>query len=317
MKKKLMGLAMVVGLIALLASVWLVPTTAKAIEYELPLAMENKTAEPDWYVVEDATSGTLHYNPSGATFDFSFEATGLTPLTSYDLIYYADPWAGEFGAFLAEFVTDEDGIIPVTPVSLELNENLPNEPDDNMVENYCEIMCGEHLCNPDATTCYGAKIWLVLSSDYDRENTMMIAWQPLLYLFELNLINYQYEPEVGLPASGTILPASIGVDISPLELAFGTIQQGTISDTMEVTIENTGSVDIKASILVTDLVGTLFGDCLEASINEIDWEDADTWSYTPILVETSEIVYLRLNVPAGYTLGTFTGKVFFLIEVAP
>lgn len=317
MKNKLMKLAMIVGVLALLASVGLVSTVAEATEYELSLTLENKTGEPDWYVVQDTTSGTLHYNPSGATFDFAFEATGLQPETNYDLIYYTDPWAGDFGAFLATFTTDQSGNIPLTPQSLALNENLPNEPDTNMVENYCEKMCGDHTCNSTVTQCQGAKIWLVLSSDYDRDNTKLIAWNWGSYLFELDLITYQYKPAIGLPSQGTVLPASIGVDISPLNLNFGTIKQGAMSNVLPITISNTGSVNIKATALVTDITGTLGTDCLELSSDGAVWVDSQVWNYTPILAGTSKVVYARLNVPSGYPLGTFTFTTFFLIQVAP
>ena len=37
----------------------------------------------------------------------------------------------------------------------------------------------------------GAKIWLILSSDVDCENSKMIGWNPTEYLFEHNLIYYE------------------------------------------------------------------------------------------------------------------------------
>ncbi len=36
----------------------------------------------------------------------------------------------------------------------------------------------------------GAKIWLVLSDDYDESSKMMKAWNPTEYLFEYDLITY-------------------------------------------------------------------------------------------------------------------------------
>lgn len=36
----------------------------------------------------------------------------------------------------------------------------------------------------------GAKIWLVLSSDYDAVNSKMIAWNPTEYLYEYDLMTY-------------------------------------------------------------------------------------------------------------------------------
>jgi hypothetical protein len=42
----------------------------------------------------------------------------------------------------------------------------------------------------DANHPTGAKIWLVLSSDYDSGSNSMTAWNPNEYLFEYNLIKY-------------------------------------------------------------------------------------------------------------------------------
>ena len=42
----------------------------------------------------------------------------------------------------------------------------------------------------DANYPDGAKIWLVLSDDYDGTNTKMTAWNPTEYLFENNLITF-------------------------------------------------------------------------------------------------------------------------------
>ena len=46
------------------------------------------------------------------------------------------------------------------------------------------------LPHSDDANTDGAKIWLVLSSDYDATNTKMIGWDPTEYLYENNLITY-------------------------------------------------------------------------------------------------------------------------------
>jgi hypothetical protein len=118
------------------------------------LLLENKV-EGVWDPLNgDGTWGVLKWAGDGNTFDFSatLEAHGLTPSTSYSLIYYADGWPGNISA----------------------NPNL-----------------GIDMPDPaDANHPTGAKIWLVLSSDYDSGSKSMTAWNPNEYLFEYNLIKY-------------------------------------------------------------------------------------------------------------------------------
>jgi len=110
----------------------------------------------------------LDYTTTGPTFDYTLTAIGLTPNTDYSLIYYADPWKGDNpGALIGSITTNGTGF-DYSSASVELNMDLPSSPDTNY---------------PD-----GAKIWLVLSADYD--GTKMIDWNPDNYLFEFSLIKY-------------------------------------------------------------------------------------------------------------------------------
>jgi hypothetical protein len=80
---------------AVMLSLVVVPATVTAVSYTNSVTLENKTGDPDWYVVaDDDYSATLQYNASGITFDFYLG--GKVPVASdnYSLIYYADPWAG-------------------------------------------------------------------------------------------------------------------------------------------------------------------------------------------------------------------------------
>ncbi|MFC2069206.1 DUF4382 domain-containing protein [Chloroflexota bacterium] len=149
--------------------------------------------EDDWSIVEEGASGKLEYNLSGETFDFEFEGEGLEPDTSYTLIYYADPWPGngdpaETGAWIMSGTSDGNGELELQE-SVDLNTDLPNPSDDN----YDIPVNGQ---NPP-----GAKIWLVLSADYNNnivETGPMTEWNPEEYLFEGNTVTYDdtdWEPE--------------------------------------------------------------------------------------------------------------------------
>jgi len=122
----------------------------------------------DWSIVEGGAWGKMIYNLSGPEFAFVFNGHELEANTGYSLIYYADPWPGNHpGALIASGTTCIEGNINLVGYT-DLGMDLPH-PDD---ENYLD----------------GAKIWLVLSSDYD--GSKMIGWQPTEYLFENNLITY-------------------------------------------------------------------------------------------------------------------------------
>ena len=113
--------------------------------------------------------GTLTYKTASDKFEYSFSASGLNTGTSYDLIYYADGWPGNHpGALIGTYNTGSGNSISVSNQSKDLGMDLPNSADANYPA--------------------GAKIWLVLSSDYD--GTKMIGWNPAEYLFEMNLITY-------------------------------------------------------------------------------------------------------------------------------
>lgn len=121
------------------------------------MLMENKDPVT-WAIISDGISGTLNYNTSGSTFDYSFSGVAPVNNAAYELIYYVDPWPGTGGCSIGTGSSDGSGIISFAGTP-ELNMDLVN-----------------------------AKIWLVLDADYD--GTSMTAWNPTSYLFETNVINY-------------------------------------------------------------------------------------------------------------------------------
>ena len=125
--------------------------------------------EEGWDIVEDGAWGKMKYNLSGETFDFVFNGHGLVPGTSYILIYYPDPWSGDcyILCFGDEVVADSEGNVHIVG-SVDMDTNLPAECDKNKD---------------------GAKIWLVPSRDWDDG---MTGWNPESYLFEYDLITFEY-----------------------------------------------------------------------------------------------------------------------------
>lgn len=146
----------------------------------------------DWSIVDDGAWGKMKFNLAGPTFDFNFNGKGLEPNTEYSLIYYADKpdrfvnWGGNNpGKLIANGTSNEDGNIHLGD-SIDLGMDLPHSDDAN-----ADISNHDYSGAPDFyATATGAKIWLVLSEDYDKDNTKMIAWNPEKYLFESDLITY-------------------------------------------------------------------------------------------------------------------------------
>jgi hypothetical protein len=126
-----------------------------------------------WRIVPDCAWGRLEYNHEGSEFEYDFYGYGLLPDT-YDLIYYADPWPGDNPGALIDSGSTADSEIHIFG-SVDLEMDLPDSEDAN--EN-------------------GAKIWLVLSEDYVYDEVThtgsLKKWNPTKYLFENNLIVYDY-----------------------------------------------------------------------------------------------------------------------------
>ena len=146
----------------------------------------------DWSIVDGGAWGMMKYNLAGPEFEYDFNGKGLEPNTDYSLIYYADKpdrfvnWGGNNpGALIASGTSNGGGNIHLGG-STELNMDLPHQNDAN-----ADITEHDYCGPPDYyTTCTGAKIWLVLSSDYNPTTRTMTAWNPTEYLFESYLITY-------------------------------------------------------------------------------------------------------------------------------
>jgi hypothetical protein len=135
----------------------------------------------------------MKYNLLGEQLRFSLQGKRLLPETDYTLIYYPDPWPGNGLICLGSNTTNANGNVQIHGKA-DIPFGLPAPYDENF--------------NPiEPSGASGAKIWLVLSNDVkcdaslDEDSgevldpTAMIGWNPADYLFEGNLIVYQYFPE--------------------------------------------------------------------------------------------------------------------------
>ena len=130
------------------------------------LYLVEKDPSGEWPVVDGGAWGKMKYNLSGSTFNFVFNAHGLEADTDYTLIYYPDPWPGDGLICLGTGTANTNGDVHI---KARVNTgDLPAEADEND----------------------GAKIWLVLSSDVECDNSGMIGWNPTEYLFEYDLITF-------------------------------------------------------------------------------------------------------------------------------
>ncbi len=138
--------------------------------------------------------GTLTYNLVSNVFEYEFEAEGLNGGGDYSLIYYADrqdrfnnPGGDNPGALIAEFTADENGEISEQGTkNLGMDLPHPNDWNGTADADYCKKANGYD----DYELCRGAKIWLVPSSDYNK-NTKQVNWSNMNdYLYETDLITY-------------------------------------------------------------------------------------------------------------------------------
>lgn len=138
------------------------------------LRLENKNPQ-NWEEVytSDLIYGDLTWAGDGPTFDFqtTFVGHGLTPSTSYTLIYAPDPWPqglpGTPSTVLGTNSSDASGDLTISG-NPNLGYDIPHTSDLNYPT--------------------GGKIWLVLSADHD--GTKMVNWNPTAYLFETAFIKY-------------------------------------------------------------------------------------------------------------------------------
>jgi len=193
----------ILGIISLILAVMFVSGVGgvdNGVVYdETPLTLENKDPSNNWQIIKDNIYATLEYNSMGPEFEYSLEATGLEENTPYSLIYYADKpdrfnnWGGNNPGALITTFNSGTGTYNSGPKSIDLNMDLPSEPDENIDQyNYCD--------SDNYSTCYGAKIWLVpteaLPSDFPNSNPDIGEWdiwganQPRI-LFETDLISYE------------------------------------------------------------------------------------------------------------------------------
>ena len=141
---------------------------------------QKKAAEDGpWPVVPGGASGVLRYNLWGKVFSFDFHGWKLAPKKKYTLIYYPDPWPGEGLICLGSGKTNPAGNINLFNHHFDIGTSLPAKDDANWSPQY-------------PSGAVGAKIWLVLSEDVDCAKSYMTGWNPDSYLFEYNLINFEW-----------------------------------------------------------------------------------------------------------------------------
>ncbi len=152
-----------------------------------------------WPIVPNGAWGSMSYNLWGPTFDFVFHGRRLVPGGEYTLIYYPDPWPGEDLICLGSGFANGGGNLLIK--GRKAIGSLPARYDAEKYDaNWTP--CGEGDPAACLSGAVGAKIWLVLSGDVKCEGDedgppQMTGWEPTEYLFEYNLINFQFVPGTG------------------------------------------------------------------------------------------------------------------------
>ena len=292
-------------------SVFMSVVGVMAVTYDSTLILENKNSS--WGIISDDIQANLSYNSTGPEFEYSLTATGLQPTTGYSLIYYADKqgrltnWGGDNpGAFIAGGVSNGSGILTLQG-SVNLGMNLPSEPDENIdTYNYC----GE----PDKYhTCHGAKIWLVPSSNYNSVERKVITWNSTAFLFETDLIHYNYSVSQG--TEGDLLDV-VSISVTPSTLNFGAIPRGT--DIIKEAINNPVNINTTGSdtefnntyiyLSIADDTENFYTNLLEIEVPHLSnlWYKLGNWTgYLTLPEKTANNPFkMRLH---GNTLGYSSG----------
>ncbi len=127
-------------------------------------------------------AGEMIFNSTGPEFSYIFDGIGLNPAKNYSLIYYPDPWPGWNLLVLGSGTPETDGTLHIEN-SLETGDL----PFDGL---------GYYSWG------YGAKIWLVLTSDVSSNSPKrVIGWHQSQFLFENNLITYEVTERTGMSDS--------------------------------------------------------------------------------------------------------------------
>ena len=232
-----------------------------ASPYDEKVSLDNKDPST-WMEIDDMTYATVYYSSVGEEFAWNIVGKGLTPNTGYSLIYYADPWPGNNpGALIAAFTTDGLGVFNEFGYT-ELNMDLPH-PDDynaNPDPDYCNHSNGFD----DYEHCCGAKLWVVLTEDYNEP--AMEGWNPAEYLFETDLITYEdcddYFTPSAVPENATF---SIG-DVFNYSVASVPI--------MVLNATNAGAVDVTLTYNASVLS---FNDASGDAMDNVDPSSGDGW----------------------------------------
>ena len=174
--KKYLILVLVVLLIGALTVGVLAGKTGQAGKSNIAHLYLYEKDPSDWSIVDGGAWGKMKYNLSGETFDFVFNGHGLVEGEDYTLIYYPDkdgnPWPRE------DIICLGSGI-----ANAELDVHIMGSVDTG------------DLPDPLVDINEGAKIWLVLSADVDCDACEMFGWNPTEYLFEYELITFEYTGE--------------------------------------------------------------------------------------------------------------------------
>ena len=151
------------------------------------LHLENK--DSSWQPIDDDYYADFSWNPCCPNLDWTLEGT-FAASTEYVLIYYADQpdryvnWGGAPALELATFTSNADGAFSESGIQ-NLGACLPYETDWNIGPNADYTQLPDNYKHGK-----GAKIWLILASDYNGVDKVLTGWHPDSYLFETDLIAY-------------------------------------------------------------------------------------------------------------------------------
>ena len=138
--------------------------------------------------LDSIPKATVYYTMVGDGFKYKIEDVKGIDLDDYTLVYYPEAVGYESSDYTGKVV--------------EITESIGSLPFDTDLNKVDDEYCTNNK-NPNSSNCYGAKLWLVLTTNLNAEKTHIDTWNEDTILFETDLIQYTKDTE---DSEFTLLP---------------------------------------------------------------------------------------------------------------
>ena len=302
----------------LMASVCI--TSAANINLVHKCPIDNATCDTEWYYMDNV--GILNYTCVGVmTYTFTIvEPWNITANRDYSLVFYSHNGSGIWD--ICETGCWEKSIHYNQVTTLINNGTTDANGDLSFSGTFDFSGHGQGLEYINDGLDYdgsvkGAKVWLVPSVYYDKEEKRIVYSTPYppyffcgtdMYAGILKETDLVTCTEVITQTVSVIVPMpTVGFEVTPISYVYGEIKRGECSDQNpngQITLKNTGDTDLQITTYSTEIFENI-----DYSVGG-DWMDANGFS-TEVNGETQRNIHTRICIPLDATYGEHIGSVTF------